>query len=84
MIFLCHIAEEKNYETESAFYRYGFADLTGLSDLIRVRQNTPAFKVKRKYGSGEFTNHWFSRKLVDDQLETLNMRETKILRMTKS
>jgi hypothetical protein len=43
----------KTYETKSAFYPYGFAYLTGLSDLIRVRQNTPAFKIKRKYGSGE-------------------------------
>ena len=78
------IAEEKNNETKSAFYCYGLADLTGLSDLICVQQNAPAFKIKRKYSSGETANYWFGRSRRMTNQKTLNMRETKILRMTKS
>ena len=78
------VAKEKNSETKFVFYRYGFAHLASLSDLICTRQATPVFKIKRKYGSGEFTRYWFGRSRRMTNQKTLNMRETKILRMTTS
>ncbi len=75
------MVEVKNHETKYAFHHYG---LTDLSDLIRARQNTLAFKVKRKYGSGEFTNYWFSLSRPMTNQKITNMRNIYIFRMSKS
>jgi hypothetical protein len=43
------ISRRKNYETEFAVYRYGFAYLAGLSDPVCVRKTSPVFNIRSKH-----------------------------------
>ena len=56
-------------QTKFAFYRYGSAYLTGLSDPIRMWQNTAVFKIERRGRTGKLIGHESRHAGLESQLE---------------